>query len=218
MNQEYPQIMDAVILTKSKMRKNEKTGACVTACDLKSGNLVRFVSDMDGSPIVSNKFDVLDHLRVKVICPCPIGPQQENLLVDTSSFQKVEPCNKHEIVNIFQSHCKPNRHDFMADFSYKLDSVESYKHSIEILRVDHLTTENETSKWNTKKEKWIAHFHCAFGWRRFFRVTDDQIYKRNGNIGDAYIVASIPTEPNEYDGYYYKFVAAIYPLDQPPFT
>ena len=41
--------------------------------------------------------------------------------------------------------------------------------------------------------------------------SDEDLEIKTQNIGEAYLVASVPNEPYEKDGLYYKFIAAIYP-------
>ena len=205
----------AVILTKSAMEKHGKKGACVTAYDPAENRFVRFVSDTQGSPIpypVSDRFSVLDWVRVNVVRPCPMGPQTENLLVDVQSFFRIGPYIP-GIEAIFQTAPPPHFPRFMDDYSYKLDSVESYDHSLELIRVTDLCIEN-------KKGRGRASFSFVAGRQQFFRVTDMQFdirktHLKRWKIGNAYIVVSIPIE--DYIKYgkaygYFKFIAAIYPI------
>ena len=205
----------AIILTKSAMEKHGKKGACVTAYDPVKKRFVRFVSDIQGSPIFyafSNRFSLLDWVRVNVIRPCPLGPQTENLLVDVRSFSRIGPYEP-GITEIFNAAPPPHFPRFMDDYSYKLDSADGYDHSLELIRVTDLCIENE-------KGRGRASFSFVAGKRQFFRVTDPKFNIRKTNlnhweIGSAYLVISIPTEDYIKDGQaygYFKFIAAIYPI------
>ena len=209
------QTIKAIILTKSAMDKHGKKGACVTAYDPAGRRFMRFVSDTQGAPVpypVSDRFSVLDWVRVNVIRPCPIGPQTENLLVDVQSFFRIGPYIP-GIEAIFQTAPPPPYPRFMDDYSHKLNSVDAYNHSLELIRVTDLYIENQ-------KGSGRASFSFVAGRQQSFRVTDPQFDIRKTNlrrwkIGNAWIVVSIPAEDYIRRGKaygYFKFIAAIYPI------
>ena len=206
--------IEAMILTKSAMNR----ATCVTAFVPEFSELVRFVSQSDGSPIpyvISNQFNVLDFVRVKVLRWSPIGPQRENFLVDQSSFEVIGRCDKNVIRFICDNHKSPRTPSFMEELGNKLDSADEYAHSLEILPVKDLVIKKDQSFGKVAGK---AFFRCAYGYRKWFSVTDPQFDIRNKDmeiweIGDAYIVVSIPKESYKDMGYY-KFVAAIYPTEE----
>lgn len=211
--------MEAIILTKSVMNKEKtgKQGSCVTAYDMYANRFVRFVSDAYGSPIpydISDKFSLLDIVSVNVFCPCPISPQTENLLVDPISFSVI---GKYQpgIEAIYRVAPPPSFPRYMTNHSYKLTSVDGYHHSLELIRVSKLHV------FLDSRQKVKAHFQFNHQWRKFYSVTDpdaiQRAYSENGDIGDAYVMVSIPTEPYVKDGEsygYFKFLAAIYPIHE----
>lgn len=221
--------MEAVILTKSDMKKRTtgKKGSCVTAYNFRENRFVRFVSDMEGSPIpdfVSNQFSLLDVVSVRVLCPCPLNPQTENLLVDINSFSV---CGKYQpgIEAIYHLIPPPLCPRLMDTPGHKLDSVDNYRHSLELLRVSNLcVTQNRSGK-----EK--AEFYFGSDYCESFSMTDPRFYLRvvsgqrsrhitRRKIGNAYVALSIPTEPYIKRGKnygYFKFIAAIYPVHEPGF-
>lgn len=205
--------MQAVILTKSVMKKSStgKSGSCVTAYELDGNRFVRFVSDEKGSPIpseISDSFKCLDIVSVDVRSPYPIRPQMENLLVDPDSFCIIGTYHP-GIETIFHMASPPDFPRYMDDYSYKLDSVENYNHSLELVRISKLLV------FRDSRNKVKAHFQFNSRWRKYFSVTDPEAIRRTyagkWDIGDAYVVVSIPTEPDDKAGKYFKFIAAIYP-------
>lgn len=216
--------MEALILTKSAMKKNGNKGACVTAHDLTNNRFVRFVADANGSPIpyhVSNQFDLFDYVSVRVIAPCPMEPQTENWLVDVNTFQVERKYLPAETIDrVYRMVQTPSAPRFMDKQGNKLRFVNAYNHSLELIRVSELrivrVERNDSGKVTGKAEFQYHSSLCDS-----FSVTDPKfdIRKRNQSdweIGEAYIMVSIPTEPYD-NGYYYKFIAAIYPVHEFPF-
>ena len=221
--------MEAVILTKSDMKKEKtgKKGQCVTAYDLRENRFVRFVSDTEGSPIpdfIANQFSLLDVVSVRVVRPCPLNPQTENLLVNMSSFSVVGTYQP-GIEAIYHMIPPPLRPRLMDTPDHTLDSVDNYRHSLELLRVSNL----RIARNRFGKDK--AEFYFGSDYCDSFSMTDPRFYLNVVSnrqqkqitcleIGNAYIALSIPTEPYIKDGKnygYYKFVAAIYPVHEPDF-
>lgn len=215
--------MEAIILTKSYMKK-EKTGAqgsCVTAYDFRENRFVRFVSDTEGSPIprdVSDNFSLFDVVSVRVLRPCPLKPQTENLLVDLDSFSKIEKPSM-GIEEIYRRVPPPSFPRYMtsSNASFMLDSVAEYNHSLELVRVSNLCV---FPIFRDNHQRTRANFQFNSRPRKLYRVTAPDAIERvkdgNWTVSDAYMMVSIPTDPAE-DDHYYKFVAAIYPVHQPGF-
>ena len=214
--------MKAIVLTKSKMKSHGVSGVCTTAYDLDSNKILRLVSNEDGGPIPSpynKRYECLDIINARIVKPCPIGPQQENVLIDLNSIENV--CHPEISMTTLFSLCKGSIAGeplYMNDTFSRLDSVEKFKHSLEILRVKHLEIAN--NKWDTTKAAFTSADEI---WKqyKYFSVKDPNYMIEKGNheikrIDDAYIVVSIPYDPY-YDNSgvnkgYYKFIAAIYPI------
>lgn len=206
--------MQAIILTKSVMKKPStgKSGSCVTAYEPYGNRLVRFVSDEKGSPIpyqISDGFSCLDIVSVDVLYPCPILPQTENLLVEPDSFCVIGAYQP-GIEGVYHMVSPPNFPRYMDNYSYKLDSVEEYNHSLELIRVSNLHV------FVDSRNKIKTHFQFNSRWKKFYSVTDPEAM-RKANAGDlnyanAYVVVSLPTEPDVKSDSYFKFIAAIYPI------
>ena len=207
--------INVIIITKSAMDKHGIKGACTAAYDLDSGQIVRLVSTVQGGPIpyfFSDKYDKLDLVKVKVIKPCPIVPQTENLLVDLKSFRILG--QKYTIQDIYQRYLKNCPSDsFLNEHNYRLDSVDGYQHSLEIVYVTDFTLDK--GDYGTPK----AHFRIGNRQYQYFSVTDFDYDIRKSEekskcFGNGWIVASIPTEPYEREGRklgYFIFIAAFYP-------
>ena len=221
--------MEALILTKSAMFKHGNYGSCVTAHDLANNRLVRFVSDIDGSPIpydFSNRFEVFDYISVDVMDECPIQPQMENLLVHIPSFRILRRYQPGVIESVYGMLPPTSAPRFMDKRGDRLYSVEKYNHSLELIRVSGLRifrkVYDDSKKATGKAEFW----YNSNKWDSM-SVTDPKFdirktERKEWEIGDAYLMVSIPTEPyiTEKDGKnlgYFKFVAAIYPVHEPGF-
>lgn len=218
--------MEAVILTKSDMKKptTGKSGSCVTAYLPRENRFVRFVSDAQGSPIpyrFSDRFSLLDIVSVQVLRPCPVSPQTENLLVAPRSFY-VKGAYEPGIEDIYRRIPPPSFPRLMDTESHTLPSVDGYRHSLELIRVEKLRIAQ--NRFGREKAKFYFHpFDCDS-----FSVTDSRFYMRTVNakrqkpvteleIGEAYVAMSIPSEPFIKNGKsygYYKFIAAIYPVHE----
>ena len=215
--------MEAVILTKSRMNSHGVSGVCTTAYDFDSGTILRFVSNQEGAPIGNphnSRYECLDVVEVNILKGCPIGPQTENVLVDQTSFKRVGKYtgDLSELFDeIYDIHCFDRQYmfDIPEVFSYKLDSVDRFNHSVEIIRVSDLVLTR--SEWGSTSASFFATTQDGKRNFRYYTVTDTRFELRNSpesekKIGNAYIVVSIPYTPHKKDGCFYKFVAAIYPI------
>lgn len=219
------EIVKAVILTKSEMDAHDAKGLCTTGFDLKNNRIVRFVSNEAGGPIEKPYFygfDLLDVVTVEVKKACPIAPQNENLLVDQKTF-----VNKGKysggIEDIYQKVLRlyAGKPQYMDDYFSRMETADRYSHSLEIKKVRKLKI--DLSKYGKTEAAFTADGYYRNLSYQYFRVKDPKFdLNRNPDIekdiGDAYIVVSIPydpytTESGEYKGYY-KLVAAIYPAAQ----
>lgn len=213
--------MKALILTKSAMKAHGVSGVCTTAYDLDSGKILRLVSNEYGGPIpnpYNSRYECLDIIDAVVIKECPIGPQQENVLVNLRSIENVcHPNIPLEIIySLYRSTVKGELLYMNKTYS-SLDSIEEYNHSIEILKVADLKIEK--NEWGRTR----ASFKRADDSTqyKYYSVTDPKYMLERTeldrkDIGKAYIVVSVPYEPSkDRNGFdrFYKFIAAIYPID-----
>ena len=201
-----------VILTSSSMTKtiNHTTfsGRCITGLDLRTNKIVRFVRNKFGAPIEYPYFcdyHKLDTVEVEVKEACPLSCQSENLLVN---YHYPELLGKsdisiHELYRRFQ-HDNHVKKCFMSNNYNKLADVSLFNHSLEMIKVTNFVVTGNKCSFN-----YLSCYHS------YYSLTDPD-FKLNEHqsrtIGDAYLVISIPTDP--WQGNYYKFVAAVYPLEE----
>lgn len=204
--------MSYVILTASNMKKtingNTFLGKCVTAYDLEENRIVRFVKNPFGAPVESpycDRFSPLDVVDIQIRREVPLKCQTENVLA-FYEFPDYYGKYKPGIADIYEKVRNINTGDssFMENTFTKLLDISAYRHSLEIIRVTEMGV-----KW--KK--------CSFKYNKYryydMSLTDPKYILPEGQskfIGDAFLAVSIPTDPYEKDGYYYKFVAAVYPV------
>ena len=212
--------MKVVILTASTMKKRirgrDYSGKCVTALDLASNRVLRFVQNKDGAPMENPYCDSYLPLEVHDIVvkeTCPLKCQTENVLADYRVFSYIEAYSG-GIQDLYKRFKTISYGDssFMLDGSYRLMDISPYKHSLELIQVSDLVIRCEGGK-----------IRCAFQYlnKSFtnMRVTDPQYQKtlRDGSekkINSAILAVSIPTEGIEDKGYY-KFVASVFPIEKP---
>lgn len=209
--------MRVVILTASTMKKtindDEYSGKCVTGVDLDNKRIVRFVSTPEGAPVENphcDKFHALDIFDVSELQKCPKTCQTENIIGD---YAKAKRCGKYDgeisdLYNIVRE-LQKTEPSFMRNRSYKLDEISPFSHSIELIKVKDLHVFPQ--EFNDEK-KTKCSFQYNGGWCRFFSVTDPEYALKDAVIGDAYLAVSIPADKYKDKGYY-KFVAAIYPIN-----
>ncbi len=212
--------MKAAILTASTMKKSIDgkvfSGKCITGFDLDSNRIVRFVGNSKGAPMMGQKLDqfkLLDIVEVPFVEECPITCQTENVLGD---YRNITILGKYEggIETLYQAYRKMRDKEkdpsFMRNRSYKLDDITPYKHSLELIKVEDLKVFIQENKSGKKMSK------CSFIYKgypgKYFSVTDPDYHLVETDVGDAYLAVSIPADSPEGIGYY-KFVAAIYPIN-----
>ena len=211
--------LSAVIIACSR----KYNGYCVAAYNPISKKIVRFVSDAEEGGEISREemegIRLLDTVEAETIMSCPIDPQTENVLVEQYGINRTVKFNgsiENEIENIRQQIHYPDNVSILDTAAPKLNSVQDFHHSLEIVKVEDLSL---TIRYYNHRAKTLASF-----WRNGlmytnFRVTDpeyERLVREKDNhqmtIPSADIVLSIPAFPYEGDGMYYKFVAAIYEL------
>lgn len=206
--------MEAVILTMSGKHEN----LCVAVYSEEQNRLYRLVSDSSGGAIpfsYFNSFSVMDIVQFKPIAFIQNGPQKENIQIDMNVGITKIGHYRYGISNIYQNlYGVRENNGFIFGNSYStLKYVDRLRHSLEICKVSNLAIKKVM---NSKgKETGKADFYCGGYHHENYSVTDfdHDIRKKiidTWIIGDAYIVVSIPPEPYEGDGKYYKFISSIF--------
>ncbi len=205
--------LSAVIIARSR----KHGGFCVAAVNPINNKIVRFVSDAETARAIPwnemIRISLLDVVEVKYEQFCPKDPQTENILVEPHGIRRIGKFNG-SIEDIRQRiQFSDNLLDSTAP---KLNSVDYFHHSLEIVKVKNLKLSGE---YYNRRFKTRASFSYNGQQYTDFRVTDPKyegmlmgIDSHSMTIQSADIVLSIPWEPFEEDGMYYKFVAAIYKL------
>lgn len=203
--------MRVVILTTSSMTKvidhNEFKGRCITGLDLATNKVVRFVRNRFGAPVefpYCLDFHKLDTVEVDVKEACPISCQTENLIVNyhyPDLYGKSE-ISVHDLFRLYQKGDQSVKH-FMSNNYYKLADISVYDHSLEMIKVTNFVVTGNKCSFN-----YLSSYHALYS------LTDPEYKlneKQSKTYGDAYLVISIPSDP--WEGSYYKFVAAVYPIE-----
>ena len=210
--------MQVLMLTSS----GKHGGACVTGCDMETGELIRLVSDAETGEAIPFGWvqDVrpMDVVQFEAVKSCPLGPQTENVLVKPFSISSIgniggDFADLVSFYNLLSTDIQ-----FMKSPGNHVDAVNGYKHSLEIIHVSKL----EIRKVGNYKGSPTGRAFFIFNGLQYnnFRVTDPRFDIRQQDtdtmiIGDAFLIMSIPAAPyvnEEGTNFgYYKFVAAIYP-------
>lgn len=209
--------MRVVILTASPMKKtindDEFSGKCVTGVDLDNERIVRFVSTPEGAPMGNpycDRFHALDVFDVPELQKCAKTCQTENIIGDYANAIR---CGKFdgELFKLYQIILKIHATEpsFMRNKSYKLEEVTPFSHSIELIKVEdlHVFPQEFNGEKRTK-----CSFQYNGGSCKFYSVTDPEYALKETQIKKAYLAVSIPADKYKDKGYY-KFVAAIYPIN-----
>lgn len=206
--------MEAVILTMSGKHEN----LCVAVYSEQQNRLYRLVSDSSGGAIpfsYFNSFSVMDIVQFKPIGFIENGPQKENIQIDMNVGITKIGHYQYGISTIYQNiYGVRENNGFIFGNSYSaLKYVDRLRHSLEICKVSNLIIKKV--KLSSGKETGKADFDCGGYHHENYSVTDfdHDIRKKiidTWIIGDAYIVVSIPPEPYERDGKYYKFISSIF--------
>lgn len=210
-------IVQAVVLTLSGKNK----GICLAVYYPEKNRLYRLVSDTNAGELPISWKDNISLLDVIEFTPMSFpknGPQVDNIQIDMRTGIKSLGKYNGSIYSIYTAlnDGRNNNGKIFGSTSYKLDKADYFKHSLELVKVSSMKIIKQS---NGNKVTGKAEFICGDKQHRFYSVTDFEYDIRNKafdcwNIGDAFIVVSIPPEPyisptGENKGYY-KFVSAIY--------
>jgi len=205
--------MRMIVLTASTMKKTidgiTYSGKCVTGYDVDNQKIVRLVRNRRGAPIENpycRRFHPMDIFEIQVYEYCPILCQTENVISNYTQAKRIGRYEK-SIRNIYSAVSKIDNGDisFMLDGYHKLSKIEYFNHSLELVKVSSLRITGKKSS-----------FTCNGRMYNYVSVTDpDYVQNEDSeiNVGDAILVISIPTDDYNGNGYY-KFVAAVFPLQQ----
>ena len=203
---------EILILTKSAKHHDY----CVAGIDLQRNKWVRLVSDNEATMYALSRAmltydnyeecNVLDVVQVEIIEEKPLEIQKENLLINTSKKMKlVRRADKEEVsrylnrdIDVFGG----------IDSCVRREKAEALGYSLRMYRVSDLQlSEHENNRGEMRRKVSFRYNGKLYpNWS----MTDYAYYRTQlGRIADdAIIVVSIPED--DYNGYYYKFVARIF--------
>ncbi len=200
------------------MTKSYKYGGyCISGVDPRSGAWIRLVSSKDPSKneipkALFEPFRCLDILEVGVTEAVPYGCQTENFLLDPALpptrvgvFPKeklLTLCPKNTAAGIFG-----NSRSHLTEFEIARQGYSLMACPVQDLSFDYYA--DEVEKW---------HFRCSFryGGLAYSDISvTDPVFRREAYAGEGFaraiLVVSLPAIPYS-NGFYYKFVAKIFPL------
>ena len=210
-------MMRAVVLTLSG--KNQ--GICLAVYYPEKNRLYRLVGNENAGELPiswKDNLNLLDVIEFKPIGFPKNGPQVDNIQIDMHIGIKNIGRYDGSIQSIYNSLSsgRMNSGKVFGNTSYKLEKADFFKHSLELIKVSNMKIIKQS---NGNKVTGKADFICENLQHRIYSVTDFDYDIRNKsfdcwNIGNAYLVVSIPPEPyvspNGENLGYYKFVSAIY--------
>lgn len=193
------------VLTKSAKKMNDHVtyGNCVAGFN-EQGDWLRLVSDVDGDSLPDSTcraFSCLDVIDVDVT-PCPITNHPENVKLERFN-KKVGRCS---IDNVIEDYGLDNEQFCFINNHYILNEQERRRvdSSLMIIKVKDLRVYKNNQ--NSSKAQFIYNDIQYDN----ISVTDNR-NKKPMELGEAYLVVSLPAETDGFSGYY-KFIAAIYPV------
>ena len=214
------EIIRAVLLTSS----GKNGAACVAAYDLDTKQFVRFVRDATtakGIPFEELRgLSAFDIVEAEALQRCPVGPQTENVYVAPFGLHRI---GRYEgtIEDIRKEIRYPDRRSLAYWECNRLYNVSGYRHSLEIVSVRDLVLKKTAKSSGGVTTRADSIYRDKL--HKDYRVTDfgSDMRKREETelrIPFADLILSIPKEDyikEDYSLGYFKFVAAIFPIDLP---
>ena len=210
-------ILDAVILAKSSMWGN----FCVAGIDIHSGMWVRFVSYGNGDPLDDSQMmfinapgscEPLDVARVRIAQRFPHANHVEDCMIERDMWLKLGRMSIHDVLRVHED--EEYRQIFGNDREYLSEQEMRelrHRYSLILVKAENLSLHTERNRRDEIKTR--AEFIHHGREYRHIRVTDPEYEytseRVSVNIGDAYLVMSMPVKP--FKGRYYKLVAKILP-------
>ncbi|MBQ7226078.1 MAG: hypothetical protein IJX02_05695 [Clostridia bacterium] len=210
---------EIVILTKSK--KNNKY--CVAGIELNARKWIRLVTfdklsdgaldDLDLELATGGCAESLDVVRVSIIKEVPVGCQTENNLIERrKKLYKIGKMSLRELFDLVNPIDSP--YIFLNANRY-LDNLDGLDYSLVLAKVTNMRV------YYNDNGKRKADFQYNIETYAQISVTDPiylDLFEETGTknelfIDKAYVVVSIPHKPHNATGFYYKFLAKIFPVD-----
>lgn len=182
-------------------------GRCVAGYDHGFQRLIRLVSSENGTELDTDAIlgiNLLDIVEVDIVKPCPHEHQTENMLIAPSAFLTVVG---YDSIETFDDLVFDDRDVFGNNWNRVVD-VSNVDHSIEIVKFRdmHIYVEDEKTK---------ADFLVDGQCHKWYRVTDIAHEGSELFITNGYAIITIPpSDTFAVNHGYYKYIAAIYPINK----
>lgn len=201
--------MEVLVLTKS----DKNGGLCVAGIDMTNCSLVRLVSSIKFTHYAipkwcMEKVNVLDIIDVSVVHDIPSFCQQENVEVQLQQWESIGKISEVELANMVNN----DELFLFCDDCFYLDEAiaQNLNYSLMLVQVETLSI--SINEYNKTK----ATFYYNGKKYSNMSITDPEYYNKEGLIGNAILVISIPDigyKSPYYDGKRcYKFIAKIYKM------
>lgn len=202
------------------MTKSYKHGKyCVSGFDLNSGEWIRLVSSKDHNNAVNKwvvdnppRKECLDIIEVELLEHAPLTCQTENFLInERNEILKIDHIQIEDILNnkfldeasyVFGNSSKSITEEEALNLGYSLSFVLVQDFIVSCYYDDHY-------------ERWVNKCSFKYNGRRYVDISlTDPEYRReeyNGKLFESVaLVVSLPSEPYQGDGRFYKFVAKVF--------
>lgn len=195
--------------------------SCVAGFDVKKEQLIRLVADENGGPIPNeylNHIEPLDVVEVEINEAVPLTYQPENYRIDLNipaEFKgKVQLQTIIEAMRVFPQDrlIFGNPHKILYE-----NEISSIGKSLACYHVSNLQVYVSNNYQGRPKSR--ADFNCNGQHYEGIYVTDRDFFDlaEKKNIGDAYLIMSLPNKPwiaEDNTKLYFKFIAKIFPLNE----
>ncbi len=181
-------------------------GRCVAGYDHNDKRVVRLVSDKHGKEVrtyLTGGIELLDIVRVEVVCSCPCEHQTENVLIDSSCHLTISGISLIEDFDFLTN----KSGNIFGDNRYKIENPLNVDHSLEVIKFSQMSIYAERGK--TK-----ADFYVEGILHKRYSVTDIVHEGESATIKNGYAIITIPPSDDfSREHGYYKYIAAIYPTE-----
>ena len=210
--------IDTVILAKSTMWGK----FCTAGIDIHSGMWVRFVGYKDGDPLDDSQMmflndggscEPLDVARVRIAKRIPRGNHTEDCMIERDAWLRLGRMTIQEVLRVHPEEEYRYIYGNEREYLTELEMLEKrFRYSLILIRAENLVIHFELNREG--KIRGRADFiHHGRAYSKI-RVTDTEYepetLREEQNIGDAFLVMSMPVKP--FNGRYYKLIAKIFPL------
>ena len=195
--------------------------SCVAGFDVKKEQLIRLVADENGGPIPNeylNHIEPLDVVEVEINEAVPLTYQPENYRIDLNIPAEFK--GKVQLQTIIEAMRVFPQDRLIFGNPYKIlyeNEISSIGKSLAGYHVSNLQVYVSNNYQGRPKSR--ADFDCNGQHYEGIYVTDRDFFDlaEKKNIGDAYLIMSLPNKPwiaEDNTKLYFKFIAKIFPLNE----